>query len=136
MDDVAASRSAAVRLVRTAERLKADFALAVEPSGLSTPAARALLLLDEPLPMGTLSGRLACNQSYITRIADELETRGFVRRVPAADRRVQILTLTPSGKRARTSLFTAVTAGDRVQHRLSAAEQEQLDALLRRLLPD
>jgi DNA-binding MarR family transcriptional regulator len=136
MDDVVASREIAVRLVQAAERLKDDFAEAVAPFTLSVPAARALLLLDEAAPMRELSDRLACDQSFITRIADELESRRLVQRVPGADRRVQMLKLTRTGVRMRNSVFEAVTANNRVQLRLSRAEREALDRALQRLLPD
>ena len=136
MDDVAAARGIAVRLVRTAERVKADFAEAIAPFGLSVPAARALLLMDEPVPMRMLSDRLACDQSYITRIADELEEHALIQRAPGADRRVQLLSLTAAGRRARGRIFKAATANNRLALRLAPAEREALDALLERLLDD
>lgn len=136
MDQTNAAREIAVRLVHVAERLKADFAEAVAPFELSVPAARALLLLDEPAPMRVLSERLACDQSYITRIADELETRGLVQRSPGVDRRVQMLTLTRAGTRMRDDVYTAVTANNRVQLRLSRADREALDKVLERLIPE
>lgn len=136
VEDVTPTRSLAVRLIQAAEQLKADFATSIAPSGLSVPAARALLMLDEPLPMRTLSDRLACNQSYITRIADELESQGLVKREPGKDRRMQILTLTPSGDRTRAAVLSAALTGDRVQQRLSAADQKALGRLLGRLSGD
>jgi DNA-binding MarR family transcriptional regulator len=136
VNDVVAAREIAVRLVQSAERLKEDFAEAVAPFTLSVPAARALLLLDEAAPMRELSERLACDQSYITRIADELEGRGLVQRVPGADRRVQMLKLTRTGARMRDSVFEAVTANNRVHLRLSRTERDALDKALQRLLPD
>jgi len=136
MDDINASRELGVRLVQAAERLKADFAEAILPFELSVPAARALLLMDEPVPMRVLSDRLTCDQSYITRIADELEGRGFIQRVPGTDRRVQLLKLTRSGIRMRETVFAAVTANNRVQLQLSRAEREQLDHLVALLLGD
>jgi DNA-binding MarR family transcriptional regulator len=134
VDQTNAAREIAVRLVQVAERLKADFADAVAPFELSVPAARALLLLDEPAPMRVLSERLACDQSYITRIADELETRGLVQRSPGVDRRVQMLTLTRAGTRMRDDVYAAVTANNRVQLRLSRADREALDKVLERLI--
>jgi len=136
MDDVAAARETAVRLVQVAERLKDDFADAVVPFELSVPAARALLLLDEPIPMRVLSERLACDQSYITRIADELESRGLVQRAPGSDRRVQMLKLTRAGTRTRDQVFEAVTANNRVQLRLGRADRDALDRALTRLGSD
>jgi DNA-binding MarR family transcriptional regulator len=136
VDDTSAARDTAVRLVHVAEQLKADYAEAVAPFDLSVPASRALLLLDEPVPMRALSERLACDQSYITRIADELENRGLIQRVPGADRRVQILSLTRAGERMRARVFEAVTANNRVQLRLSRAERATLEKVLGSLLAD
>jgi DNA-binding MarR family transcriptional regulator len=136
VDEIAAAREIAVRLVRTAELLKADFAEAVAPFELSVPAARALLLMDEPIPMRVLSDRLSCDQSYITRIADELETRGLIQRVAGTDRRVQLLKLTRAGVRMRGSVFNAVTATNRVALCLGPAERRALDGALRLLLPE
>lgn len=136
MDDIAASRETAVRLVRAAERVKADFAKSVAPFGLSVPAARALLLLDEPMAMRDVSDRLACDKSYITRIADELEERGLVQRAPGSDRRVQLLRLTRAGTRMRRSIFEAVAETNRIGLRLSDAERAALDRALQQLLPD
>lgn len=136
MDEADAARATAVRLVRAAERIKADFAAAVTPLGLSVPAARALLLLDEPTPMRDISDRLACDKSYITRIADELEEQGLVRRTPSSDRRVQLLTLTPAGVRMRGSVAAAVAGTNPVALQLDDAERRALDRALQQLLPD
>ncbi len=121
-------------LVQAAEQLKADFARSVAPCGLSVPAARALLLLDEPVPMRVLSDRLACDQSYITRIADELESAGLVQRTRGADRRIQILALTDAGTRVRGALATAVSADNRVLSRLHQADRAALRRALQRLM--
>jgi DNA-binding MarR family transcriptional regulator len=133
MDEVGTAREIAVRLVQAAERLKLDFAESIAPFELSVPAARALLLLDEPAPMRVLSDRLSCDQSYITRIADELETRGLIQRTPGADRRVQMLSLTAPGARMREALSTAVSASNRVLLQLSTAERTSLKRILGRL---
>jgi DNA-binding MarR family transcriptional regulator len=136
MDEAGTAREIAVLLVQTAEQLKADFADSIAPFELSVPAARALLLLDEPAPMRVLSDRLACDQSYITRIADELEGRGYIQRTPGTDRRVQMLSLTDDGSRARDSLYTAVTADNRVLLNLNRAERKALERALKQLRPD
>lgn len=136
MDEADAARATAVRLVRAAERIKADFAAAVAPLGLSVPAARALLLLDEPMAMGDVSERLACDKSYITRIADELEEQGLARRTPSRDRRVQLLKLTPAGVRMRGAVAAAAAETNPVALQLGDAERSALDRALRQLLPD
>lgn len=136
MDEAKVSREIAVLVVQAAEQLKADFARSVAPLGLSVPAARALLLLDEPVPMRVLSDRLACDQSYITRIADELEQGGLVRRTRGTDRRIQLLALTDSGTRLRAELATAVSAENRVLSRLDQADRTALQGALQRLMSD
>ncbi len=136
MDDAVVSREIAVLLVQSAERLKADFARSVAPLGLSVPAARALLLLDEPVPMRVLSDRLACDQSYITRIADELEQGGLVQRTRGTDRRIQLLELTDAGTRIRDVLAIAVSAENRVLSRLGDADRTALREILQRLMSD
>ena len=83
--------------------------------------------------MRVLSDRLSCDQSYITRIADELETRGLIQRTPGADRRVQMLSLTAPGARMREALSTAVSASNRVLLQLSTAERTSLKRILGRL---
>jgi DNA-binding MarR family transcriptional regulator len=136
VDDAVVSREIAVLLVQSAERLKADFARSVAPLGLSVPAARALLLLDEPVPMRVLSDRLACDQSYITRIADELEQGGLVQRTRGTDRRIQLLELTDAGTRIRDVLAIAVSAENRVLSRLGDADRTALREILQRLMSD
>src|SRR5918995_6519445 len=61
---------------------------------------------ERPVPMGQLAETLACDASNVTGLVDRLESRGLVRRRPsAADRRVKVLVLTPSGSRIRTLLL-------------------------------
>jgi DNA-binding MarR family transcriptional regulator len=120
--------------VYTAERMKEDFVRAVTPLGVSAQEARAILLLDEPLPMGALAQRLTCDQSYITRIADDLEAHGLAKRSPGEDRRVQLLTLTRSGARMRDRIIASVSAESLVLQRLDEDQRRTLEELLRLLL--
>lgn len=136
MDEGGVSREIAVLLVQAAEQVKADFARSISPYGLSVPAARALLLLDEAVPMRVLSDRLACDQSYITRIAEELVQAGLIQRTRGADRRIQMLALTDAGTRLRGSLTAAVSADNRVLNRLHDADRTVLRRTLHRLMSD
>src|SRR5207245_11713566 len=53
---------------------------------------------DRPMPMGRLAETLACDASNVTGLVDRLESRGLVRRrASAADRRVEVPGLTPTG---------------------------------------
>ncbi|MQY20382.1 MarR family winged helix-turn-helix transcriptional regulator [Nocardia macrotermitis] len=71
-----------------------DFLTAAEEHGLTLTQAKLLLALNEPpeLPMRELAGRLACDPSNLTGVADRMESRGLVvRTVNPADRRVKYL---------------------------------------------
>ena len=54
---------------------------------------------DQPKPMSELAAAMFCDASNITGIADRLEARGLVERVPSAqDRRVKTLVPHPRGR--------------------------------------
>jgi DNA-binding MarR family transcriptional regulator len=94
-----------------------------------------LLEPERPVPMGQLALNLACHASNVTGLVDRLESRGLVRRRPsAADRRVKVLVLTPTGSRVRALLVDRMTAPPAGFERLSLREQQALVRLLRRLL--
>lgn len=130
---LAASQRLTIELVRRAEQAKADFAAAVAPLDVPVHLARALLMLEAPIPMHQLADQLACDRSYVTGLADGLEERGLVRRMPGSDRRIRLLALTPDGEALRSRVATAVGAQSRVLHRLTDEERAVLDRLLARL---
>jgi DNA-binding MarR family transcriptional regulator len=103
-----------------------------------SPAQCHVLHLIEPeraLPMGRLARTLACHASNVTGLVDRLESRGLVRRRPsAADRRVKVLVLTPTGSRIRALLVDRMTAPPAALERLSLREQRELVRILSRLL--
>lgn len=133
---LAESRRLSQMLVSVAERSKADFAASADRHGLPVHLARALLYLDEPVPMGELACSLTCDPSYITALADQLEERGLVKRVPGDDRRVKLLALTAAGRKTRDKLAEAVNRESLVLRRLSDAERAVLAPLLERLASD
>ncbi|NIA25255.1 MAG: MarR family transcriptional regulator [Gammaproteobacteria bacterium] len=74
----------------------------LEELDVTPQMAWALHHLGDGIPMGTLAGRLSCDASYVTGIADGLEHRGLAeRRSDPSDRRVKQLVLTDEGKRVR-----------------------------------
>jgi MarR family transcriptional regulator, organic hydroperoxide resistance regulator len=104
---------------------------------LSPAQCHVLHLIDpeRPLPMGQLAETLACDASNVTGLVDRLESRGLVRRRPsAADRRVKVLVLTPTGARLRALLVDRLTAPPASLERLSLREQRALVRILTRLL--
>ena len=85
---------------------------------------------------GKLAEQVSITPGAMTSRLDKLEARGLVRRVPdAADRRVLQIELTDEGDR----IWTEAVAVQAEKERLIAAaldldEQEQLNALLRKLM--
>ncbi|MEO8256908.1 MAG: MarR family transcriptional regulator [Acidobacteriota bacterium] len=104
---------------------------------LSPAQCHVLHLIEpgRPLPMGRLAETLACDASNVTGLVDRLESRGLVRRRPsAADRRVKVLELTPTGVRLRALLLDRMTTPPDTLDRLSARERQTLVRILTRLL--
>ncbi|GGM67407.1 MarR family winged helix-turn-helix transcriptional regulator [Dactylosporangium sucinum] len=123
-------------LIDIAEQAKADFAATVASFGLPVHLARAIVLLTNPAPMRDLAEHLACDRSYITNLADQLEQRGLITRVPGEDRRVKLLALTDAGVAVRDKISEAVAERNMILRRLTAAERRTLAPLLERLLDD
>lgn len=129
----AASGGLATLLIQAAEGAKDEFAAAAHALGLPIPVARAILTMDEPAPMRELADSLSCDRSYITGVADSLESLGLASRVTGDDRRVKLLALTAKGRNARDALRARLTEQSSLLGRLSPAEQEQLAPLLGKL---
>jgi DNA-binding MarR family transcriptional regulator len=68
-------------------------------------------------------------------LVDRLEARGLVQRQPsAADRRVKVIQLTPTGSRLRSQLLRRMTANTLPLSKLSLKEQRLLVRMLETLL--
>jgi DNA-binding MarR family transcriptional regulator len=82
-----------------------------------------------------LSQRLLLSKSTITRVVDQLERAGMVRRAPdSADRRAQRVVLTEEGARMRARIIAGHDHSlERRSSVLTAAEQEELNAILAKL---
>jgi MarR family transcriptional regulator, organic hydroperoxide resistance regulator len=88
---------------------------------------------DQPKPMSELAAAMFCDASNITGIADRLEARGLVERVPAPhDRRVKTLVLTPEGVRVRAIVAARLAEPPDSVTSLSPADQRALRDILRR----
>jgi DNA-binding MarR family transcriptional regulator len=67
----------------------------------------ALLLLDKPLPMRSLTTAFGCDASNVTGIVDGLQHKDLVQRYENPnDRRVRMIELSQSGAKLRNTLFT------------------------------
>ena len=107
--------------------------------GLSKAQAHLLAQLpaDQALSQREMSERLHCAPSSVVGVIDSLEQRGWLtRRVDSADRRINVLVLTPAGREARERLvqqllepLTAITS-------LSTRAQEQLRDVLRAVVQE
>ncbi|HKV87221.1 MAG TPA: MarR family winged helix-turn-helix transcriptional regulator [Candidatus Dormibacteraeota bacterium] len=102
--------------------------------GLSPVSAWTLVQLDpdHAISQKELAARLRCNPSTVVDPTDRLEERGLVIRRPnAADRRVNILTVTPKGREVRDELVGRLFEPPAAFRRLSPADQGRLrDAML------
>ncbi len=121
-------------VIRAAELAKCEFARAIEPFGVPLHLARAILALDTPAPMRDLASSMACDRSYITGLADQLEDRRFVTRVTGEDRRVKLLQLTAEGRRVRDEMSRAVAQQSLVLLKLTEPERRTLEALMLKLV--
>lgn len=135
-DQLAQATQLSQMLIDVVERAKSDFAEIAASFGLPVPLARAICLLDTPAPMRDIAARLVCERSYVTSLADELEQRGLITRVPGEDRRVKLLTLTTAGTELRDQIAAAVAVRSLVFRRLDATQRRQLEPLLEQLLTD
>ncbi len=92
-----------------------------------------ILSARTPMPMSELAEHLGCDASNVTSIVDRLESRGYVQRRPAADRRVKELSLTPEG----VELFIQIDAHMKKNpppmiEQLPEADKRQLCEILQR----
>jgi DNA-binding MarR family transcriptional regulator len=107
---------------------------AAEDAELSPVSAWALVQLDpdNAISQKELAARLHCNPSTVVDPTDRLEEGGLVVRRPHPnDRRVNVLTVTPRGRRVRESLIERLFAPPEAFRRLPAKDQERFrDAML------
>ena len=128
---------ALIKLVRCAESVQARVTPAVREDGISPGQfglLEALLHLG-PLEPCDLGPKLLTSRPNVVLLVDQLEERGLVRRRPVeGDRRRIRIELTSAGARtARTAFAKHVGRVVEAFVPLSAAEQEQLAALCKRL---
>ena len=128
------SRQLSHLLVLSADLSKSVFADIASSLNVPVHLARAVLLLEEPAPMNELSVKLACDKSYITQLADQLEERDLIERVPGADRRTKLLSLTSTGKSLRAKLAKAAGSQSPIMKSLNDEERTQLASLLSKVL--
>lgn len=86
------------------------------------------------MPMRELAGRISCDPSQVTGIADRLEDLGLVERRPnPQDRRVKLLVVTDAGDRVATQLAEEINRGAPGFSVLADQERTDLLRLLRKV---
>ena len=105
--------------------------------GYSLPAfaVKAVHMLGSPMTMKELGQRFHCDPSFVTAIADLLDTHGLAQREPdTRDRRIKHLKLTAKGLEFRERVEREVLAQMPWNHALDVGERECLLALLRKMI--
>src|SRR5258708_37029644 len=79
--------------------VREHFEQKVQAFDLPGPCAKALRIIDDSISMKELGGRIHCDASFVTAIADTLEERGLARReIDRATRRIKNLVLPGKGR--------------------------------------
>jgi MarR family transcriptional regulator, organic hydroperoxide resistance regulator len=110
-----------------------DLREAVRELGLTDSLANLVWALDpaaDPVPLRQVAGRLHCDPSNVTLLADRLEEKGLAERRPHPDDgRVRTLVLTPAGEDIRGRLLERVSLRSPLAA-LDEEQQRQLQTLL------
>ncbi len=107
---------------------------AAAAAGLSPVSAWALVQLDpqHPISQKELAARLHCNPSTVVDPTDRLEAAGLVVRQPhPADRRVNVLVVSPRGKKIRDELIDRLFEPPEAFRQLPAKEQARFRDVMR-----
>lgn len=126
---VAASEVRLDRLFReSVASMRAHLEATARAFDLTPTQALALRALGEPQPMRSLAGRMRCDASYVTAIADHFEKRGLAERRPdPADRRVKTLLLTDRGREVRGRLVARLVGASPLTRALSEVAPDERD---------
>lgn len=95
---------------------------------------KALHRLDGTVTMKDLGAQLHCDPSFVTTIADALESRGLATRQPnTIDRRIKNLVLTSRGLEMKAALEREIAAQMPWARALDTGERAQLLGLIRKM---
>jgi DNA-binding MarR family transcriptional regulator len=98
-------------------------------------AVKAMHMLGSPMTMKELGQRFHCDPSFVTAIADLLDSRGLGSREPdTRDRRIKHLRLTPKGLEFRERVEQEIFSQMPWTYGLDTSERECLLALLRKMI--
>jgi DNA-binding MarR family transcriptional regulator len=103
--------------------------------GLTASDVMALVKLETPMTMKDLGLKIGCDPSFVTSIADALESHGLARREPSQrDRRSKNIVLTPEGEKARARVCDELFARAPWCTSLDTSERQCLLGLMRKML--
>ena len=103
--------------------------------GLTASDVMALLKLEAPMTMKDLGLKMGCDPSFVTSIADALESHELARREPSLrDRRSKNIVLTPEGEKVRARLCEELFARAPWSTALDTSERQCLLGLMRKML--
>jgi DNA-binding MarR family transcriptional regulator len=112
-----------------------NFEAAARSYSLPAFAVKAVHMLGSPMTMKELGQQFHCDPSFVTVIADLLDTHGLAQREPdARDRRIKHLRLTPKGLEFRERVEREVLAQMPWNYALDTSERKSLLALLRKMI--
>jgi DNA-binding MarR family transcriptional regulator len=116
-------------------RIIESFEAVARRHSLPAFAIKAVHMLASPVPMKELGRRFHCDPSFITTVADLLDTHGLAQREPdSRDRRIKRLKLTPKGLEFRERIERDVFTEMPWNYALDPSERETLLALLRKMI--
>jgi len=121
-------------IVGVVDALHTGLQVWIRSHDLTPPLAITLRMLREPRSMRELAEAHNCDASNITGIVDRLESRGLVeRRSDPTDRRVTLVSLSPTGHELRRELPSIAVGSLPSLDGLDDDELATLISLLRRL---
>jgi DNA-binding MarR family transcriptional regulator len=102
--------------------------------GMTNTDYWALRSIEGPMPMKELAHCMDFDPSYVTLVADRLETLGLIERRPhPSDRRVKNLVLTNKGQRLKKTIPETLWSGPNTFSVLTDKEHAKLAELLAKL---
>ena len=103
--------------------------------GMTASDVMALVKLEAPMTMKDLGLKIGCDPSFVTSIADGLESQGLARREPSQrDRRSKNIVLTPEGEKVRGRVCQELFARAPWCTTLDSSERQCLLGLMRKML--
>lgn len=132
-DPLSESRNLSELLLASSDLARKIFCEISAELHIPVAVARALCTIEKPETMSGLARKLRCDKSYITPLTDQMETLGYVIRLPGSDRRSKVIQLTFEGQIARESLEARIANLSPMMIKLTKSERQTLKSLLEKV---